>query len=231
MTQHGQERQAGVLYAENHSAMRWPYAFHIAFWACVLIAGVAWLSVGANFGVAIVAAVGTIGLLSSLVITRIMWPTGIQVSTDGIRIGGIGRRRRPGRDLPWGDAQRKQVFFCPWDAVRRAAVVTDQATLRNAADLRKGRAVKLGVLWAPFARAALLIEVDPRAAVIPEFRPPDTERPFFRSAHMTGNELSPVWYVPTKRPEALGTLLAQHVGPARSDPRLPSHLRALLEKS
>jgi len=46
--------------------------------------------------------------------------------------------------------------------------------------------------------------------VIPEFRPPDTERPFFRSAHMTGNELSPVWYAPTQHPEALRAVLAQH---------------------
>ena len=224
MTQHGV-----VLYSENHSAMRWPYAFHLVLWACVLIAGVAALSIAPNFGVAIVAAAGTIGLLSTLALTRIAWPTGIQVSDDGIRIGGVSRVRRPGRDLPWGDAQRKQVFCCPWDGVRRAAVVTDRATLRDAAGLRKGRAVKLGVLWAPFARAVLLIEVDPRAVVIPEFRPPDTERPFFRSGHMVGNELSPVWYVPTRRPEALRAVLAQHVTPGRSDSRLPSFLRTLLE--
>jgi hypothetical protein len=231
VTQHDGAQQAVILYSENHSAIRWPYYFHLVLWVLVVAASVVATIINGNPNWAWPVTIGLSGTILGTVITVMMWPTGIRVSVDGIRIGGVSRARRPSRGLPWGDGQRKQVFFCPWDGVRRAAVVTDRARLRDAADLRRGPGVKLGVLWAPFARAALLIEIDPRAVVVPEFRPPDSERPFFRPAHLVGNALSPVWYVPTRHPEALRAVLAQHVGPGHSDPRLPSFLRTLLEQS
>jgi hypothetical protein len=90
------------------------------------------------------------------------------------------------------------MFFCPWNAVYRAAVITDRTTLKDTARLRS-RAVKLGVLRAPFAKAALLIEIDPRYASFPQFREPADKRPIFRAHHPVPFHPSPLRYAPTKR--------------------------------
>lgn len=143
--------------------------------------------------------------------------TGIQLSADGIRIGAVSRvRRRRRGDLPWGSAQRGEVFFCPWDGVQRAMVVTDAGALKEAGGLRKPP-VRLGVLWAPFAKAALLIEIDKRRAVFPEFREPDWSRPFFRPYHPGPFSQSRIWYAPTRRPELLRLALARYA-PAQYQP-------------
>jgi hypothetical protein len=221
VTQQEQGQQAAILYAEKGSALRWPYYFHPVLWTCVLAIGVAGLIL--NPGLAFVPAIGTVALVISAVIIGANFRTGIQVSADGIRIGAVSHgRRRPRRNLPWGDAQRKEVFFCPWNAVLRAAVVTDRTTLKDAGRLR-GPAVKLGVLWAPFAKAALLIQIDPRYAVFPQFREPDEKRPIFRAYHPGPFHPSPIWYAPTKRPEELRAVLAQHVAPARYESSLSTH--------
>jgi hypothetical protein len=187
------------LYAENGAALRWPYYFHLVLWGLVLAAGVAAAAVTDNPNWSFPIAVGIFGEMFAGVIIGANFRTGIQVSEDGIRIGAVSHvRRRPRQNLPWGDAQRKEVFFCPWNAVHRAAVVTDRATLKDAAGLRSP-AVKLGVLWAPFAKAALLIEVDPRYAIFPRFREPDEKRPIFRAYDPGPYHLSPIWYA---RPSA-----------------------------
>jgi hypothetical protein len=67
------------------------------------------------------------------------------------------------------------------------------------------------MFWAPFTRSALFLEVDINAVTIPEFRPPDTERHFFRSSNFAVSFTSPLWLIPTKHPEALRAALAQHV--------------------
>jgi hypothetical protein len=89
VTQQEQGQQAGILYAEKGSALRWPYYFHPVLWACVLGAGVAGLIV--NPGLAIVPAIGTVGLVFSAVIIGMNFRIGIQVSADGIRIGAVDR--------------------------------------------------------------------------------------------------------------------------------------------
>lgn len=223
MTQYAQGQQAGILYAEKGSALRWPHYFHLVFWGLVLAAGVAAAAVTDDPNWSFPIAAGFIGEIFAGAIIGVNFRTGIQVSADGIRIGAVSHvRRRPRRNLPWGDAQRKEVFFCPWNGVHRAAVVTDRTTLKDAGRLRNP-AVKLGVLWAPFARAALLIEIDSRYAVFPRFREPDEKRPIFRAYHPGPFHPSLIWYAPTKRPEELRVVLVQHVAPPRYESSLSAH--------
>lgn len=233
MTQRGRQVQdAGVFYTEDHSAVRWPYYFHSVFWPIVLVVTVVAAAVTGNPDWALPIAIGIAGTLLGIGFTSKVWPVGIRVGGDGIRIGAVRGGPRPRKNPPWADYQRRQVLFCPWDAVRRTAVITDKPALRDARSLSRQSVIRLGVLSAPFTRAALLIEVDPDRVVLPEFREPDTDRPFWRPAHTTPVEVSPVWFVPTRHPGALRTALAQQAPSSgdRSDPRLPSHLRLLLER-
>jgi hypothetical protein len=193
VTQHDQGQLAGILYAENGSALRWPYYMHLVLLGLVLIAGVVAAAVTGDPVWSLPIAVGISGEMFAGVIIGANFRTGIQVRGDGIRIGAVSHeRRRSRRSLPWGDAQRKEVFFCPWDGVHRAAVVTDRATLKAAGRLRSP-GVKLGVLWAPFAKAALVLEIDPRYAVFPQFREPDEKRPIFRTYHPGPFRPSAIW--------------------------------------
>lgn len=235
MTQRSRRQvpETGAAYAENRSAVRWPYFAHIAAWLIVFIAGIALVAV--NPGLGIICVVGLVGILVAVVLTVIAWPVGIVVDRTGIRIGGVSRAARGTRDLPWAEQQRKQVLFAPWGTVRHCAVITDKSVLHDAGDLRNGgaRVVKVGVLWAPFAKAGLLIEVDPDRVVVPRFREPDNHRTFWRPAHRGIPKVSPVWYVPTRRPEDLRAALAQYAGSLGGppDPHLPAYLRLLLERA
>jgi hypothetical protein len=212
MTQQGQAQQAAVLYAEGHSAIRWLYFFHIALWTFLLAIGIAVMVWSGNPSMSILLPFGVIGVPSSVALTIIIWPIGIQVRSDGIQVGGIHRTQRPDRRLPSPGAQRKRLFFCPWPAIRSAEIVTDRAYIRKTnKDFREPGSVALGMFRAPFTRSALFLEVDINAVTIPEFRPPDIERPFFRPANFAVPFTSPVWLIPTRHPEALRAALAQHV--------------------
>lgn len=226
-------QHTGVFYAEDHSAIPWQYAAHIIGWLPVLVIGIAMSAINPSMSFVMVA--GMIGVLLPAAFAVKMWPVGIRVGGDGIRIGGVRLRPKPRKNPPWAFYQHRQVLFCPWDAVRRIAVVTDKSGLRDARSLRgrQGELIRIGVLTGPFTRAALLIETDPERVVTPEFREPQTERPLWTPPHMESVELSPVWYVPTRRPGALRAALSQHAGSFgnQSDPRLPAHLRLLLERA
>lgn len=223
----------GEIYAEDRSAIRWPYAVHLVLWALILAIGFVGMAVAANPGWGLPVAVGTIGLFTIIALTVMAWPVGIRIDDDGIRIGGVRRTRRPGRRLPWAGQQRREILLASWSAISAAAVITDKAGIREAGDLRKGDVVRLGVLWAPFARAALVIEIDPARVALPRFREQDITRPFWRPARLAPVRLSPVWYVPTRHPGALRAALAQHAGSfgGRPDPRLPAYLRLLFERA
>lgn len=228
-----QTMTAGGIYSEDRSALRWPYLALLVLWLLLFALGAALMTAWANPVAALMMAVGILGFCSTATLAALVWPVGIRIDDDGIRIGGVRRTRRPDRALPWADHQRSEVLRVPWQAVRRAAVVTDKPSIREAGDLRKGAAIKLGVLWSPFARSVLLVEVDPDRVVLPKFREQDIDRPFWRPAHRAPVHLSPVWYVPTRRPDALRTVLAQHavaVG-GQADPSLPAHLRRLFERA
>lgn len=234
MTQYEQQeaRTTGVFYAENRSAIRWPYYIHFAVWLVVLVAGI-WMT-SVNPSMSFVMAAGFIGVLFTVALAVKNWPTGIRVSADGIRIGGVGLHPRPARkNLPWADWQRRHVFFCPWEGVRRVAVITDKAGLQETRKLNTRDRIRIGALTGPFTRAALLIEIDPDRVIRPEFRESDTKQQFWRYSHLAEVEPSPVWYVPTRRPDALRAVLAQHVAAfgGKPDPYLPAHFQLLFERA
>lgn len=230
---HQQALRTEIAYAEDHSAIRWPYWFHLVLWTIVFAAGIAAAAVTGDPDWALLITAGICGLVFALTFLLKNWPVGIRIGDDGIRIGAAGRRARPAGQRPWSDYQRWHELHAPWDAVRRTAVITGRPALRDARSLSRRNSNRIGVLTAPFTRAALLIEVDPRLADVPDFREPDEHVPFFRLGHTTPFEDSPVWYVPTRHPDALRAALAQRQDSPGGfpDPRLPSHLRLLFENS
>lgn len=210
MTQYPEAQRTGIWYAEDRCAVRWPLSAQLVFWSVVFVAGnvLVWGTWDPNWS--LVLAIGFAGVAFSVILLAGNWPTGIRIGADGIRIGGVRRTHvRPAR-LPHAGSQRKQVFFCPWDAVRRVEVITDRARLPGRRDASLGGVLQLGVFWAPFSRAVLEMHVDPRGVGIPEFRPPDEGRSWFKVSDVTQYELSAVWSVPTRRPDALRAVLSEH---------------------
>lgn len=234
MSQYQQQAsRTGVFYTEDRSAIRWPYYANLIFWPLLLIVGIAATSTTGAGAWSWLMAIATCGTVLSIGFALRNWPVGIRIGADGISIGAVRRKaNRPGKQ-PWSDYQRWQEMTAPWDAVRQAAVITGKTGLRDARLLGKRDLNRIGVLTAPFARAALLIEVDPSRVTIPDFRERDEQLPVWRLGHMTPFENSPVWYVPTRHPGALRAALAQHAGSfgGTPDPFLPAHLRLLFEQA
>lgn len=228
-----QARQTGMLYAEDHSAIRWPYYLHLAVWIIVLAAAIAAGAITGDPDWSALLTVGICGLVFVVTFLWKNWPVGIQVGGDGIRIGAVRRRPGPPGKQPWSDYQRWHQLHAPWDAVRRVAVITDKKDLRDARLLDKRNINRIGVLTAPFARAALLIEIAPSRVTVPDFRERDEKVPMVRLGHLTPFEGSPVWYVPTRRPDALRQALIQHAGSfsGQSSQYLPPYLRLLFERA
>ncbi|WP_405671015.1 hypothetical protein [Streptomyces sp. NBC_01530] len=215
-------------YTEERSALRWPLVFHGFFWPLLLVASFTALAVTKNYVFMIGVILGVFGSVSlgglHLAEKR---PIGIRVDAAGIWIGGIQRAERmrvagkTQKKLSRAGAQQRQVFFCPWDAVQRVEVITERKEIRKIAKLGEGvgasrsevatRAIKLGLLTAPYMRAVLVLNVDLSAAVIPEFRPP-VERSFWKSGSPQRFAPSPIWCAPTRHPEQLRTALA-HLAP------------------
>lgn len=229
-----QARQAAVAYAEKHSAIRWPYYLHLAVWGIALAAGIVAQAVTGDAALACVPmGLGFFGFFITLIFIWQNWPVGIRTGADGIRIGAVHRKPDSPGSQPWSDYQRWHELAAPWDAVRQVAVITDKPGLRDARMLARQKVNRVGVLTAPFTRAALLIEVDPARVVVPDFHEPHEKLPVFRLGHLTPFEESPVWYVPTRHPEELRAALAQHAGSisGQTDRYLPSYLRLLFDRA
>lgn len=230
------------MYTEDHCALRWLVVVNGILWLtlCVLFLILPFLTNNPVFFLFLFVTLmlfffttGTTGLVAT-------WPIGIRLTCSGVRIGGVRRAaRRQARDggdprkPPRARAQRGEVFFCPWQGVQRAEVVTDEAELRklkrhraiDTADARGRRVpvLALGRLWAPHMKAALVLTVDLSVASVPEFRPPDARRYWFKFSDFTPFRPSPVWFAPTRHPEALREALARFnvPGPATSRPGSP----------
>lgn len=116
------------------------------------------------------------GTIFAIIATVISWPIGIRITASGISIGGVERQySAKNGGLPPATAQRKEVFSCPWSAVRHVEIVTGRKRMQELAKYRSGHGrLRLGALWAPFMTNALLVQVDPAKAMVPKFRPPDT---------------------------------------------------------
>lgn len=208
--------QSTVLYAEDHCALRWPLIFHAIFWSVLLAAVSIILIVDPNPNLSYLLAIPLAGTLFGIIATVINRATGIRVTHAGVSIGGIRRQhhrrgRHPGGgpgSLPPASAQRTQVFSCPWSAVRHIEVVTGRARMRELARSRSdGGILALGTLWAPFMTAALVIQVDHSHATVPEFRPPDTRRHWFKPSRPDPSTVSATWYAPTRHPAELRAAL------------------------
>ena len=212
-----------VLYAEDHCALRWPLIFHAVFWPILLAASIIVLVVTRNPDLSFLPAIPLAGAQFGIIATVINRPVGIRITTSGVSIGGIRRPRRqhgghhsgdPGA-LPPATAQRTQVFSCPWPAIRHIEVVTDRGRMKELArSWRNGRTMTLGTLRAPFMTAALVIQVDLSHATVPDFRPPDTRRYWFKPSRPGPFRVSPTWYAPTRHPAELRAAL-----PAASIPQ------------
>jgi len=168
--------------------------------------------------------------------------TGIQITPEGVAIGGIrfaerhslkARRRRAVVPL-----QHSQVFSCPWNGIREIYVEEDRRWLRKAARRAvygRGR-TELGNLSVRWMRAALVMRVDLRVAALPEIRrtgysiwseilfdeEPSSIWNQWRFWRQTGSGFhQELWIAPTRRPAELRAVLAEaaKTGLLRPDPR------------
>jgi hypothetical protein len=204
-----------VLYAEDHCALRWPLIFHAVFWPVLLVAAIVVLIVDANPNLTYLLTIPLAGTALGIITAVINRATGIRVTHAGVSIGGVRRQRhRRGRhpggsgSLPPATAQRRYVFSCPWPGIHHIEVVTGRDRMRDLARSRSdGGILALGTLWAPFMRAALVIQVDLSQATVPEFRPPDTRRYWFKPSRPDPYTVSPTWFAPTRHPAELRAAL------------------------
>lgn len=209
------------VYLEAHSALSAPLlalgllppAGALAGLAVALTAGQTWL-----FG--LVGALIAVTLISVGLLYR-NWPTGVLVDQRGISIGAV-RSRQAARRTPTVNHQSWGLCACPWPAVRSVRVVTDRTELRqmrnqpqfhtltNRWSGKRGlRYCNIGVLSAPFMRAAVLIEVNPAAVTTSAIRPARfyTNGTDGQFSHLVQPRPSPTWVAPTRHPGKLSAAL------------------------
>ncbi|HET9897339.1 MAG TPA: hypothetical protein VFQ44_20595 [Streptosporangiaceae bacterium] len=216
-------------YAENRSALRWPLLTAglyapvlglVSFTGSLMSASPAliWLALGVLF------AAVAIWIFGSGMWLRYLWPTGIRLDSDGLRIGGVswaerheGRARRRAALVPW---QCSQVFSCPWTGVLSIGVTTDPSAVKIMKRYahRGRKPTPLGNLAAPYMRAALVIWVDESQARTPRIRPATS---MWWSNRAGEGYHQPLWIVPTRHPAALSEALGQAplTSARRQDPR------------
>lgn len=213
-----------AAYAEDRSCLRWPLVVLGTLMPALIVGVVAvGAAVGAGPGVAyLILPPLLIWLVTGARYLPMVWPTGIRIDGDGVRIGGVRRwERKPNRTrrrkAPPASFQHYHVFSCPWRGILALEVTTDRKRLgqlhktahrapsKNLRATGGGPVVGfyLGMLTAPFAKAALVIEIDPEYAQFPTFR--DVQA-LFASTSQAGTR-STTWVVPTRRPRDLGELV------------------------
>ena len=207
----------GTGYRETRAALTWPL---------VVVGGVvpgALMLAAAVLGVAVApawfAGVVVVPLLPPfLMYGSLLWrnrSTGIAADEAGLRVGALD-----------GGADAYQA---PWSAVRSARIETSaglvDAMMRSRRVFsanrywgvprgRSGFTRAAGILVPPFARAVLVVELAELAGV--EASPPRPRRYFgnyLNVNHFSRRyeaQESTLWLVPTRRPEALAAVLAEH---------------------
>jgi hypothetical protein len=139
---------------------------------------------------------------------KYLWPTGIRIDGDGVRIGGVRWAERH-----QGETRDRLAIVprqCSWGGVLRIGVVTDPDALKTVRKhaSRGVRPTPLGNLAAPFMRAALVILVDCRLADAPSIRPATGF--WWRIGNGSGRGFAqPLWVVPTRNPAAVSDTLAR----------------------
>ena len=209
--------QSTVLYAEDHCALRWPLIFHATFWPILLVAASIVLIVDQNPNLSYLLTIPLAGTALGIIAAVINRATGIRITHTGVSIGGVRRQHHRQGTIPGGSGHCRppppsagHVFSCPWPGIRHIEVVTGRARMRELARSRSdGGILALGTLWAPFMTAALVIQVDLSQATVPEFRPPDARRYWFKPSRPDPYTVSPTWYAPTRHPTELRAALSQ----------------------
>jgi hypothetical protein len=145
------------------------------------------------------------------------WPTGIRIDESGITIGAI-RSRNAATRTPTVWRQAWGIYTCPWEAVRTTRVITDPATLRQLAKSPDyytltnrwgGKSdmtyCNIGVLSAPFMRAALVSEIDPSQVTGTNVMTGIAYEGYKRGRRdrQVPPRMSATWIVPTRNPLAL----------------------------
>jgi len=223
-----------ATYREAHSALSWPLL------ACGLLAPgaaeIACLVLGAVVNSDWFVLAGLLPLFVPVLIWTTLvyrnWPTGIRFDASAISIGAIGSARAAGR-TPTVNHQSRGLFTCPWPAVESVRIVTDRVELQRMKNSPRlytftnrwgGKAgmshCHVGVLAAPFMRAALVVDVDPAAVTATSIRPARYYNNFKSGyfSRLIQPRLSSTWVVPTRHPGALSRALQAvpgHQGPVR----------------
>jgi hypothetical protein len=212
-----------AAYQETHSAWSWrllacglvvPAAAEVAFVVLGVAVNPQWFIAVVLFPLFVPVMIYT-GLLYR------NWPTGIRIDESAISIGAVASARAA-RRTPTVNHQSWGLFTCPWPAVEGARIVTDRAELRqmkhqprfytftNRWGGKSGMShCQIGVLAAPFMRAALVLDVDPLAVTATPVRPARyySNLKNGRLSRRIQSQISPTWVVPTRRPGALSKAL------------------------
>jgi hypothetical protein len=212
-------------YAEDRCALRWP----LLVWglyapgALMLAAIVLGATVSPYWFIAVPVVPAFAPFLIGIGMLYRNWPTGIRIDDTGVHIGAV-HSARAARRTPTVTHQNWGRFGCPWSGIGTLTVVTEPSELKRIrtspqyltlsnrwAKPRTATRCMLGVLTAPFMRAALLIEVDPEQASVPETRaasffPNTIGRPFRTRLEP---QVASVWVVPTRHPDRLRQAISQ----------------------
>lgn len=214
MTSHNELEPVHKYYAENHCALNWRL---LAAGLCAPLAAIALFVVALATPLWRVWAVPVLGIVALTGVWTVfgqmlpyVWPTGIRLDSQEIRIGGVRwAERHPGRTRRKATVPHQYgwVFACSWDGVQHIGVTRNRKAIkvlvRGAVHGR--RPTPLGNLAAPFMRAALVIGVELDQAAVPRIGP--ARGPLSVNWSSPGYH-QPLWVVPTRRPAELEAALA-----------------------
>jgi hypothetical protein len=203
-------------YEENHSAVTWPLLGWFAIVPLAAEAAAAWAAFTLTQAAAGLMGVVLVAVMAGFSMIYRNWPTGVRIDQSGITVGAV---KTPQRDLKWRHPtvwhQAHGVYTCPWDSVHEVRVVTDRTELRRLArspayytftNRWGGKPaiahINIGVLAAPFMRAALVAEIYPSGVEATGVRPGRAYSSRYGSRKIPPR-MSDTWIVPTRHPEAL----------------------------
>lgn len=162
-----------LRYAEDRVALTWRL---LALGIGLPLVCTALFVIGIILGWDVVGPLAAVGagmsLMSPTALLYRNWPTGMRIGEEELRIGAV-RSARGARRTPTVTHQNRGLFTVPLTAVRSMTVETNPAAIRRLkkdpdyftlsnrwGKPREMTVCKLGVLTAPFMRAALVVELD-----------------------------------------------------------------------
>jgi hypothetical protein len=196
--------------AVSSRLLQWCLVYPLAIELLFLV-----LAISVNINWVLGAAFLLVPALAALGFAYRNWPTGISIDDTGITIGDIRSSRALSR-RPTVYHQSWGVYTCPWQWINQARVVTNRKELRHlmhgyhTLNNQWGGTLAtshcdIGVMPAPFTRAALVIDLWPGKVTGTSVRP---SRAFtnFKDGHLSRTippQMSDLWVIPTQHPEEL----------------------------